>query len=763
MANINIETAFLTENRSVYNFFNQPGQGLYIPLYQRDYSWDSDNIDQLLEDINRGVERIAEGTTVNNGEIRFLGTIITVIEANRDKIHPVDRQALPTRIEKLIDGQQRVSTISLMSTILTKKIIDLKDKIKPSDPIFDQVEEICNYWIEKKLIPIFTFDLGRGVPKLKPKIIRGSKDYWAREDAVDTAYKSELSNYLGHFINAYINKTNFPSISKNKHLLYQNAKRIQNWLDKDIVALDKDLTGEADFVSAENILNAFSQDLLWEFERPDLKQIILDCDYTIKKSSAYVLTQLLKVITVSHYLLDRCCFTLIQPTDDDWAFDMFQSLNATGTPLTAIETFKPTVVNTVNNESGVDFKNSECEINFKKVEDLLSNITSAPQKNKRTNDFLTSFFISLDGRIISNHFSYQRKSLDAAYCDLKTFQEKKEFVRALGNYAQFYSLWLTYDGSDARVFPGIDSSKDANIASMLMLFLKSTNHKMAITILAKAYDCVIENEDSKEAVNDFVSIVKLVSAYFFIWRSSHPNSGLDSTYRDFFKSLLSKKQKVSVETVREFCLTNLKNKGITDFGSWKEKAKHYLKYGTTTKDIITLALLCSYHDTMADGKNPGLLQKGRAASSDYLCLEKWMSPDLKTIEHVAPQQDSCNVWDAALYDPDTKKYQAIGNLTLLPQDLNSSASNKGWKEKLIYYRCVSEQDEAIINDLIKEAKDSDILPNDKTIKLLSDAKFQRHLASIISLGKNGAWDSNLVDRRSEVILSIAWDRISAWL
>ena len=50
MATLNIENSFLTENRSVLNFLNQSGQGLYIPLYQREYSWDSENIEQLLEE-----------------------------------------------------------------------------------------------------------------------------------------------------------------------------------------------------------------------------------------------------------------------------------------------------------------------------------------------------------------------------------------------------------------------------------------------------------------------------------------------------------------------------------------------------------------------------------------------------------------------------------------------------------------------------------------------------------------------------------------
>jgi hypothetical protein len=226
---LNIEQSFLTENRSVLDFLNQSGQGLYIPLYQRDYSWDSDNIEQLLEDLSRGIQRIASGE-VNNGnkEIRFLGTIITVIESNRNNIYPVDIQAVPSRIEKLIDGQQRVSTIALMSTLLTKKLTEIKTKIKSNNPIYGNIIEICDIWINK-LLPIFSFDLGRGTPRLKPKVIRGAIDYWTREADVDVAYKSELSNYLGHFIKAYSENTQLPCLNKDKYgktLLYQNGKTV---------------------------------------------------------------------------------------------------------------------------------------------------------------------------------------------------------------------------------------------------------------------------------------------------------------------------------------------------------------------------------------------------------------------------------------------------------------------------------------------------------------------------------------------------------
>ena len=110
MANFDIETAFNTENRSVHQYMYQSGLGLYIPLYQREYSWDDDNITQLLEDVTKGITRIVDG---NSSEIRFLGTIITVKESNKAKLHPVEMQSVPTSVEYVIDGQQRLTTLMI--------------------------------------------------------------------------------------------------------------------------------------------------------------------------------------------------------------------------------------------------------------------------------------------------------------------------------------------------------------------------------------------------------------------------------------------------------------------------------------------------------------------------------------------------------------------------------------------------------------------------------------------------------------------------
>ena len=759
MAVLNIEKSFLTENRSVLDFLNQSGQGLYIPLYQRDYSWDTDNIEQLLEDLSRGIQRIALGeVTDDSKEIRFLGTIITVVESNRNNIYPVEIQAVPPRIEKLIDGQQRVSTIALMATLLVKRLTEIKTKVKPTNEIYEQVIEICDTWIDQKLCKVFSFDLGRGKPSLKPKIVRGAKDYWTRENSENDAYKSELANYLGRFIKAYCDKTSFPCLTKEgskNSLLYQNGRRIEAWLKKTVAVAHEGNTD--DFASAENILNKFSQDQLWDYDRPELEEIVRQLDYNNKKGNSYILSELVQTLAVCHYLLDRCCFTIIQPTDDDWAFDMFQSLNATGTPLTAIETFKPTVVNTIDNLPNKQFKDSISDIYFKKLEVFLSEATTAQQKNKRTNDYLTSFFIAYDGRTMSTHFSYQRKVLNEVYSAFDSLEQKESFVKRMGNYAEFYKEWLSYDGKNNAKFHLVGDAYESDLASMLILFLKSSKHKMAITVLGSMYNLIQEN-NLENGAELFIESVKLIAAYYFIWRSAYPNAGLDTTYRDFFKN-----NTFSIDSLRSYIRSILAKKEIENKDGWKALAKNYLKYDSTGNDVIRLAILASAHDTIPDNNHIGSLKLGRHGCAPYLTIEKLMSQWLKTIEHIAPQTNKENLWDTSLYEPTTKIFQSIGNLTLLPQDLNSSAGNKGWREKLLYYQTVAEKDPAKIQSLEDKASELGIQLNSNTVDLLKSSQFSKHLEAISCIPYEIDWNRQIVEDRTEAMLDIIWERIAKWI
>lgn len=205
---INITQAFTTTGETVAGFLRRPGAGFYIPMYQREYSWDKENIDQLMEDICRGVESLLID---DKNAIRFLGTIIIVQEKiPAVNIRPQDHRALPTRIDNVIDGQQRISTLSLLACLLHQRLYELRAKL-PKDELYNGLREAVDTYL-LTFIEMFAVDLLRGRPTRKPVIIRGSVDGWTFEGEDAGNYTSDVAFFLASFIRAVEEKSKFPAL-----------------------------------------------------------------------------------------------------------------------------------------------------------------------------------------------------------------------------------------------------------------------------------------------------------------------------------------------------------------------------------------------------------------------------------------------------------------------------------------------------------------------------------------------------------------------
>ena len=753
---IKIDSAFDPTTNSIHSFYQQPGIGYYIPLYQREYSWDSDNIEQLLTDLSRGIENCLD----DDDEIRFLGTIIAVQEGNTTlNISPQEPKGLPSRIDKIIDGQQRLSTISVLATRIYLSLQILKKKLK-QDEVGANIFEATKFW-ERKLIDIFSLDLQRGTPEKKPKIIRGSIDQWTMEGEVDDNYHSPVANYLGHFIAFVIQDKELPKFEKNQ--LQANIRQIDNWLKNEV--LQAHTNTQIDFTPGWMIINQIDEKYIWQYKRPELKDLINDKSGANKKSIDFVVCQFIQLFTVCHYLLDRCCFTVIKPSKDDWAFDLFQSLNATGTPLTAIETFAPLVNYTVD-ENGGNYKASKTKVDFDNILLLFEDSKNAAQKSKITNDFITSLSLTTDGTKLSSHFSHQKKWLDKVFNTQPNFNKQKLLINLFGNYSKFYkSVWLNYQGDNGIPINEISSEKDSNLASFLFLFLRDSNHKMAITILGRFYNDIIT--DKPNSRQNFISALKAVSAFYFIWRSCKSNSGLDTVYREFLKGTTTNGQNwceiesIELDKLKSHFKGALKKLEITDKSEFIKFSKVELTYGSPS--LCRFALLTHFDDNIPDTSNPGILKKGIVNCNPHLTVEKWNSINVKTIEHIAPQKNSNNAWSVDLYDDVSDYVNSIGNLTLLPLSINSSASNKGWGEKLFYYKHLGQKDPSIQATLKAEAATNGITLEDVTIKLLQSADYHEHMNVLTSLDVNFVWDSKIVTKRTESILNDVYDKISTWL
>ena len=447
------------------------------------------------------------------------------------------------------------------------------------------------------------------------------------------------------------------------------------------------------------------------------------------------------------------------------AFDMFQSLNASGTPLTSIETFKPIVVNYTES-----YKGSTVEKDFSYVDELLDKVTSDAKKNRFTNEFLTSLALVISGYKLSSQFSVQRRWLNSVYMACDSSQKKAEFIQRMGQHARFY-INIQEHKPQSGAYEGLERISDdqMNLIFLLVKYLKDSGHKMANTILSRFYSDVLSEKEN--SAQNFCDAVKAIAAFYTLWRAADTNAGLDNVYRTLLKgdadkgvpsfSWAGNVSDMTISNLKAYLKKELDKKSLGTKEEWLKKAKMNLRYDKA-KFVCRFALLVAAHDTIADETYPGLMKIGTLGCNPCLDVKFWDADDLSDIEHIAPGKPRENAdWDKGIY---TDEYQnTIGNLTLLPEEINESASNKGWAEKYYYYKHLAEIDVDKLTQLAEAAKNDGITLKDSVLNNLRNAAHNKHIVPIVNIGKEGKWDAGLIQQRSERICEILWERVKAWL
>ncbi len=388
-----------------------------------------------------------------------------------------------------------------------------------------------------------------------------------------------------------------------------------------------------------------------------------------------------------------------------------------------------------------------------------------------TNEFLTTYALQRSGEKISSQFSRQRRWLEKKYSGLKSNEEREEFVRQMGDLSCYWVDVLQFNPSQAIAISGTneESDKEKKLGALCALYLRDAGHKMANTILGRFYAHV--NRKEEDAPKEFLEICKIVASFFTIWRSALPNAGLDDVYRTLLRgdekkrvpklSWEGKRTDLQLSYLKKYFKQILEKKEIASKESWKKRSLQYFRYNHANV-VCRFALFVTAHDTIIDFDNPGLMKVGTEGTHPFLGPENWISDHFKSIEHIAPQKPKDKErWDSDLFENDN--FQLIGNLTLLPLEINISAGNSGWVQKYIYYRHLSEEDPNNLDELAKLSKDMGVHLQSQTVELLKRTPHKHHINPIVEVGEKGLWNLELVNKRTERICDILWDRIYGWL
>ncbi len=733
--------------------------GYWIPPFQREYSWTSQHLTRLLEDCLNGFSGLTGHGSSES--YTFLGTVILV---RNDRNEPrFDGTSL-----SVIDGQQRITTLSLLCCALIQRL-------REHFPSATDLPEFLRIWVEEEHQSLTNglFECTNGWQMVGaknysfPRIVRGDKDM--RSNSPRSAeYSSEIAAFLDQFAKYFRNDASqFPTAGEKTLAVSQNYEKLLWYVDRYVAGTST----EIDYASMEDSLDC---DLVpkEEFETRRLRALleksgILEESKHLDRAMSHISSQksteaYFRLVFFSWYLLKRVVITRIETDDTEHAFDIFDALNTTGEPLTAIETLKPLVLRTANGQLTELGEGSL--LRFEQLEEYLNTGFSETELRQRESKQLVLLFAQYQyGKKLGLDLRAQRNFLRSRFPDDRTADDSEiyEFVNSFTELAQYRRDYWTDEG--LRAIDGRHpNTPETKLLQLCLSFVFAMKTIMAIPVLTRYWAQYYDDR----ADNDFVDAVKSIAAYLAIRRAvTGGTSGIDGEFRSLMEKISVKAcpRVPSDATLRSMLRQSLKKSriNVTDRQSWVDQASA-TAVGDKSRPLCRFLLLAAAHNSRPDDQRPGLLTRSDVLPSEdlaYLTPGVWSKDLYGTVEHIAPESPRGSEWPSAIYQ-DRDLCHTIGNLVLLPQNENRSASNSSWAKKKLFYKALSAESVDDRQNQIAQAKELGIKFSRKTINLLANQGRLRMLDHIAAAEK---WDANVIRSRSRNLLELAWDEFGDWV
>ena len=181
------------------------------------------------------------------------------------------------------------------------------------------------------------------------------------------------------------------------------------------------------------------------------------------------------------------------------------------------------------------------------------------------------------------------------------------------------------------------------------------------------------------------------------------------------------------------------------------------------KFLLRFMLFAAHDGAKIDKADNTLLQRDDASpdsSTEFLNFSTWDDGIYETLEHIAPQNEKSSGWKGVYDDPKIK--DMIGNFILLPKGQNSALQDVGWDIKKLFLQTLLCDSESDRKNLVSTGKVNGIkLPPSIEKRLLSGELVKSHM--LIGLDNVSNWDADYIKKRSERLVSLAWDKMILWL
>ncbi|MBN8763076.1 DUF262 domain-containing HNH endonuclease family protein [uncultured Thiobacillus sp.] len=790
---------FEADSESLYDFVSKNGRGLYIPPYQRDYAWDKVNVERLIDDTVQGLNALLKRP---DESITFIGTIIAMNDAKKSTISPLVKNQVYGQVMTVIDGQQRLTTLLMLCLALLHEIEVNWAKLKKAKNIEN---EETRSWIETRvndmrglLSQMLAEKQNNGEKEFRffPKMIRAFIDTWSYEGD-KAVYNSPISWLLFEYVK--FRENDDPNWSEFMRTLQKSAEGAENEAErKHFIKMMKvmrtklkALPTDDDFPDLLSIVHDDNkQDMLFGEEFPkemrtalegilgkQANGIVADESGEIElqggdaKSKQWwgAATELISLLFFSKFALERITLVVVTATTEDFAFDVFEALNTTGQPLTAIETFTPKVVQSVGL---ANYNASEEKKQIDSAFAYLKKATKAEERQKRSSELLVAFALAEKGDKRSKNLADQRRFMRETFDGCNSREDQQRFIRHLADLSRFFdTTWV--DG----VRPMIGAHPLDDTSALCVRFLVDLGHTITAPLLAQYAAAVTTSSDHdarKTALQEFQLVAQAVVAFAVLWRSSRTTTDrIDQVFRDLMgKGLQDPKLPPLARGLRgddplpkgsqiqNALAARLKadrasgGANIGDKKEWIEKTISYPLYDINTT-LSRFVLLVASHDVVegADGQ----LVIGKSGTQPTLTFDGWVGEKFATVEHIAPQSRGKS-WSEDLYSDD--QYDRLGNLTLLPMNANQSLSARSWEQKRALYGALAAQTQEESASIMNEMKEKGIDVS-KVAGTIYSGHFLPHVHVLANI--QGDWDLARVDKRGRELADLVWNRLAPWL
>ena len=733
-----------------------------MPAYQRPFAWGTVDVNRFLFDTVANMDAFAKGTK----KLTFLGTMTCFHDNTYESIVPIIQKDVPQGVLHVVDGQQRLTTLMICALIAHNKIRTLKAECK-SPWLKDRAVECL-----LKLSRTFELDKGVGEKPYYPKMIRAFDDCWSvnPESAQYISPLSYLISKYGEF--SRLLENNNKSFPFNKLQLPLN-----------VILSEAPKKGRNNFLilvnRATNTINQISkgsvngneklQDVFNLYKCKDV--VILVCnslteiptdegiDYEDKTQK-----ELLRSLYFATYLMNCVHFVALISSDDNQVYDIFEALNTTGQPLTAIQTLNPDVIKF---EGSLEKYNvSPSKKHFDVIEDCISLKEEPLEQQILSSDIVRYFAYAETGYRLEKHLSAQRLYLKKFYKETgknenndkeAEIKEKRKFSRQL----MCCSLVLRYlwnkSHSDISVILGNIFVPDDVL--LCLKYLVASKHKICIPLIARYYyeatkntihehnifELILEEQEEQENekkdnkvkvttirgnFDELFAAIKACAAFFALWRSSREYTELiDDRYRRLFKifartesdgaipSTAVLKQKFIDMLVEDDVSVKLINKDAY------ANAVYEVPLYKSQRNTANFCLLLAMHNAKPSTEIPHLYEDAKDPYHPTIYAEAWDDPRFSSVEHIIPKSEARD-------DLPVEVLHKLGNLTLLSIKVNRIISNRPWKERVLIYQVLSTISE---NNARKIWETGEHRPSGVSFEELWKEKFTNTVATLVAL------------------------------